>query len=42
VARLQLHLRRLASLQRGTKAYRAELKQVRLSADLLDVKACRP
>jgi hypothetical protein len=34
--------RRLAGLQRGTKAYRAELKQARLSADLLDVEACRP
>lgn len=41
VARLELHWHRLLKLEPGTKAYRAELKQARLSADLLNISACR-
>jgi hypothetical protein len=41
VARLELHWHRLLELKPGTKAYRAEMKQARLSADLLNIEACR-
>ncbi|HEY3543262.1 MAG TPA: hypothetical protein VGK79_12040 [Gaiellaceae bacterium] len=41
VARLELHWRRLLTSEPGSKAYRAELKQARLSAHLLNVTACR-
>jgi len=46
VARLELHWQRIVDLLRARQAkksgaYRAELKQARLSADLLNVKACR-
>jgi hypothetical protein len=41
VARLTLHWNRIVELKPGTKAYRSELKQVRLSAHLLNVTACR-
>lgn len=39
VARLVLHWRRLATAS-SAKAYRSQLKQARLSAHLLNVKAC--
>jgi hypothetical protein len=46
VARLELHWRRIVSLLRAgvktsSSGYRAELKQARLSAHLLNVTACR-
>ena len=41
VARLELHWRRILALEAGSPAYRAELKQIRLSAHLLNVTACR-
>jgi hypothetical protein len=41
VVRLELHWHRLLDLEPGTKPYRAEMKQARLSADLLGIEACR-
>jgi hypothetical protein len=41
VARLTLHWSRIVALQPGTKRYRSEVEQVRLSAHLLNVTACR-
>lgn len=41
VARLELHWRRILTLPVGSKGYRAERKQIRLSAHLLNVTACR-
>ena len=46
VARLELHWHRIVNLLHGgtgkkSNAYRSELKQARLSADLLNIEACR-
>lgn len=41
VARLELHWHRLLGLKPGAKPYRAAMKQARLSADLLNISACR-
>jgi hypothetical protein len=42
VARLELHWRRIVRLTPGTKPFRAEVKEVRLSAHLLNITACMP